>query len=1238
MGRFAKALFLILLAPATLSAQYTISVFAGSGRTDFSGDNGPATNAGLTLSKAAGIAVDRVGNVYIADGAARIRKVDASGTITTFAGGGTKSPATGVKATDAGFLGPVSVATDSAGNVYFAGPNIFLIDSSGLLKSVATPGNISIAGLATDSAGNVYYSDPLAHNWVQKISPSGGQTTVAGTGTGGFSGDNGPGASAQLSQQEGVAVDSAGNVYIADTFNHRIRKVDTSGIITTVAGTGKADYSGDGGPATGAALDAPAAVAVDAAGNLFITDNRNNVIRKVDTKGIITTVAGNGKPGESGDGGPALSAQMFSPYGIAVDSAGRIFFADQSNSRVRVLTPSTTTPPATPATISSLSPATVAAGGTGFALSVFGSNFATGASVRWNSVALSSTVVNSTQMAATVPASLIAASGTATVNVVNPGAAASNPLTFTISPQAGCTPTGLFIQAIAPQSGFSAVVGQAVNLQVAISDNCGTPVLTGKGSAVLATFSNNDPSLALSGVGSGRWAATWTPSGGQGAVVVVEVSAFEALGSGTILGGKVDITGFIQSSAPAALLVTPASLTFSLSQGGQSASQPVSVVNEGAQTANFTATTSTSWLSVSPASGTAAPGAPGILTVTANTGTLAPGTYTGAVGIQSGGVVLPPVTVTMTVSAAQPILLLSQAGLSFRSAQGGGAPLPQDFGILNIGQGVLNWTVQASTLSGTANWLSVSPGSGTVTRPYLDVSLVNVAVDPTSLAAGTYYGQIRVSASGVSNSPQSISVVLTVLPAGTNPGPEVRPTGLIFAGPQSANPAAQGVTIGNTGVNPSKFGSAPVLPPNTGAWFSYTPGTSTVGTGKAVPLNIQPDFSSLAPGATRGAIALLFDDGTIANVALLAVVPPTGTQAPEKGELLPRANGCTPNQLNIQPTGPPINTTLGQPVTMEVRIVDSCAVDLTSSTSGAAVRVSFSNGDTAVPMFSMGSGRWSATWQPQRVSPSGTYVATITAFEVLPNGVPFGNQIDIPVTLNGRGDVPIVSAGVFNAASFLPDTPVAPGSLLTIFGSKLATGSTGQAGQQPYPSDLGGTEVLLGGKSLPLLYASDGQINAQAPYDLPLNVPTQIVVQRSGALSVPQTVSVAPAQPAVFTKDQSGHGQGVIVNGITNQLADGGAPVKAGDIVVIYCTGLGAVNPSQAPGTAATGPTPTVQPVSVTIGGQNASVAYAGLTPGYAGLYQVNATVPDGVTAGSAVPVVLSTAGQTSPPVTIVVR
>jgi uncharacterized protein (TIGR03437 family) len=289
-------------------------------------------------------------------------------------------------------------------------------------------------------------------------------------------------------------------------------------------------------------------------------------------------------------------------------------------------------------------------------------------------------------------------------------------------------------------------------------------------------------------------------------------------------------------------------------------------------------------------------------------------------------------------------------------------------------------------------------------------------------------------------------------------------------------------------------------------------------------------------------------------------------------------------------------------------------------------------------MVHVGNGRWTVTWQPQRTNSSGTYVATVTAFEALSNGSVFGNQVDIPVTLTARGDVPIVGSGaIFNAASFTSNAPVAPGGLITIFGSKLADGSP-QAGELPLPSQLSGTQVLLGNTSLPLLYASDGQINAQVPYDIAINVPNQLVVRRGNALSVPQMVSVAPAQPAVFTKDQSGHGQGVIVNGITNQLADSAAPVTTGDTVVIYCTGLGAVNPPTPPGTGITGPTPTVQPVTVTIGDHPAQVAFAGLTGGFAGVYQVNAVLPGGITPGSSVPVVISTAGQSSPAVTIAVR
>jgi uncharacterized protein (TIGR03437 family) len=284
-------------------------------------------------------------------------------------------------------------------------------------------------------------------------------------------------------------------------------------------------------------------------------------------------------------------------------------------------------------------------------------------------------------------------------------------------------------------------------------------------------------------------------------------------------------------------------------------------------------------------------------------------------------------------------------------------------------------------------------------------------------------------------------------------------------------------------------------------------------------------------------------------------------------------------------------------------------------------------------MVSVSTGRWVKTWQPQKPSaPNLPAAAQVNAFVVTPNGNLLTYQVDIPVIFGTPSLVPIVnSGGVLNAASYAGTSLVAPGSLITVYGSNLANGLPPQSATAPLPIQLGGTNVLLGGRTLPLLYRSDGQVNAQVPYDIPVDVPTQLIVQSGDTQSVPEPVGVAPAQPAIFTVNQSGQGQGVIVNGLTNVVADKSAPVTAGDTVVIYCTGLGAVTPPVAPGKAATGQTPTVATVAVTIGGQAApNISYAGLTPGFPGLYQINAVVPSGIATGD-VPVVISVAGQTSP-------
>ena len=177
---------------------------------------------------------------------------------------------------------------------------------------------------------------------------------------------------------------------------------------------------------------------------------------------------------------------------------------------------------------------------------------------------------------------------------------------------------------------------------------------------------------------------------------------------------------------------------------------------------------------------------------------------------------------------------------------------------------------------------------------------------------------------------------------------------------------------------------------------------------------------------------------------------------------------------------------------------------------------------------------------------------------------------------------------------------------------------------------------------MPLLFANEGQVNAVVPYGLALNTRQQIVVRRGNSYSVPELITVAAAQPAVFTKEQTGKGQGLIFVASPGglRLADAASPARAEDAIVIYCSGLGAVSPPVAAGAAALSSplSTTVNPVSVTIGGREAQVFFAGLAPGFAGLYQVNAIVPPGINPGNEAPVSLTVAGQTSPPVAMAVR
>jgi len=285
--------------------------------------------------------------------------------------GGAAAP-TSIPATQAS-MGPANgCVVDSAGNVYFSSASessVFKIDNSGLLTRVAgavsddssaarerggagAPLN-SPQGLAFDKAGNLYIAESGA-NRVRRLSTDGTMTTVAGNGTAGYAGDGGLATDAQLNHPTGIAIDSAGSLYIADTGNYRIRTVTAGGTISTVAGyvpSGPPDYTtgevvsgywGDGGPATSAAISFAESIAVDSKGNLHIADRMNSRVRMVDTNGVITTVAGDGSFGFNGDGGTATSAKLNQPSAVAVDSSGNLYIADSGNNRIRMVSPNGT--------------------------------------------------------------------------------------------------------------------------------------------------------------------------------------------------------------------------------------------------------------------------------------------------------------------------------------------------------------------------------------------------------------------------------------------------------------------------------------------------------------------------------------------------------------------------------------------------------------------------------------------------------------------------------------------------------------------------------------------------------------------------------------------------------------------------------------------------------------------------------------------------------------------------------
>jgi uncharacterized protein (TIGR03437 family) len=381
---------------------------------------------------------------------------------------------------------------------------------------------------------------------------------------------------------------------------------------------------------------------------------------------------------------------------------------------------------------------------------------------------------------------------------------------------------------------------------------------------------------------------------------------------------------------------------------------------------------------------------------------------------------------------------------------------------------------------------------------------------------------------------------------------------------------------------------------------------------------------------TSNLLSFQFSDGRVRTVKLTFLPAGPGTPNPTNAK---REASCSPTMLlpALTSLGQSFAVSAGWPVALAVDVRDDCG---TPHTSGS-VTVSFSDGEPPLALQSLKDGTWQATWQTRS---SGLAPVILNVNATNPQLQISGSR-QIDGSFNSQKDPPTLTQGsVGSAASFVPYAALAPGGIISIYGDRLAD-NTASNQTLPLPTSMGNAQVIIAGQSVPLFYVSQTQVNALVPFGLTPNTTHQILIERGLTYSQPVPIDVGPAQPAPFLIAAK-YAIAVAYRGTDSFLVTSAQPATAGDVLVIYCAGLGVTDQPVVDG-AASPVSPLAQtkvPVTATIGGQPAPVSFAGLTPGLVGLYQVNAQVPAGTPTGDTVPLILSVAGQTSPPSALPVR
>ncbi len=1301
----------------------TLTTYAGAAANGFSGDGGPASAA--LLSQPLGLAFDTQGNLYVADGdvanfPSRIREIALNGTISTVAGGGNQVPVDGAAPLRLNLAYASGLAVDAANNLYVFSPKSgYLLKIASGVTTPITSTTVSAfttnvparnayvvgqrvydnSGIALDAAGNLYVADSRDGR-LCKIDTHGTLTTLAGNGAYGFGGDGGPALGSIIQGPAAMTQTPDGTLYFLDTLNTRVRAISPGGIISTAISSanfpdlavfellnaitsdasgnvyvllshrvieltpagaiqiivnqaGNQNTSGDGGPATQASIQSGGGLARDAAGNLYLSDPGANRIREVTLDGIIRTIAGTGVSGVSPDGAVASLSPIAGPTSLLLDGLGGLYFVEEQTLLpggvvLRYITPDGHLKTIAGNLMGGFSgdggPATQAATGmqnrTGLALDRAGNLYvADGFNHRVRVIAPNgiintfagngqSTTAGDGGLAQnagfSIPRGLLFdAKGDLFISDV-----ADNRIREVLATAPGIT--------VAPnQMSFSAQAGgaetppQQLTVDGPVSGVAFTISVSSGADWLLASAGGLTPRVIDVRVNP----FNLTPGNYQATLTITAPLA-------NPVSSTVQITLQVGPGAPPMLAVDRAALSFTFpSNPTTTGMQIVRVSNTGSGSLAFSATAQTAtggqWLKLNVGTGQATAQSPVSVGVIADPSGLGTGTYTGTVTISSsttGASIAIPVN--LTVSALDQAIRLSRPALAFTAVVGGGVVPPGNFAVNNIGRGTMDFTVSTRTLSGGQQWLAATPATGAITSGQTPQS-ITVTVNQAGLAAGFYYGLVRIDSPAAANTPQIATIVLRVLAEGQDPGPTIQPSELVFTVAEGdPPPGSKNLFVYNVSGTPQTYMSS-FTASNANDALSFIPGNATLGLAEPTRIVVQPITTGLTTGVYDSQLALQFSDGFVRRVGVRTIVtpaPPPGFLPATRG-ISRDSTGCTPTQLV------PAITTLGQsfgvpaawPVALEAQVADDCGNPLNTG----EVSASFSNGDPALNLLAVQQGTWQSTWRSG--NGAGPVTVTITANDPTRN---LTGSRQVTGGLGASSMAPVLRAAV-NGATFAAHAPLAPGSLISLFGQDLGNG-TASAGSVPLGTTLADASVLMAGKSLPLLFGSNGQINGVVSAGINTNTSQQIVLQRDNALSIPISVDVASASPGVFGYPAPGDPpqQGAIVNAVTYAVAERATPVAAGDVLAIFATGLGAVDQTIPDGSAAPSSplANTVAKPTVKIGGQSAAVPFSGLAPGFVGLYQIDAIVPGGVTPGNQVAVVVSIASETSPPVTIAVR